>query len=155
MSKDNFDGWIAKINTLSLEKLIQDLPSNTKSGAITTFTGLTREISDTSKKIVSHLEIETWEEESDLSMKKIAIEIGTKYDLLGVRIVHLTGIIPLGSPIVFIVLSSIHRKEAFAALEDAIHRYKNESPVWKKEVYTDGTGSWITTQKSHPDNGLN
>ncbi|MHA2501972.1 MAG: molybdenum cofactor biosynthesis protein MoaE [Candidatus Kariarchaeaceae archaeon] len=143
----DFEGWIAEAGSISLEDIISSLKKNENSGAITTFTGQTRKISDKSQKKVVSIEIETWAEKSDQSMKKIATELGEKYNLLGVRIVHLTGNIELGEPIVYIVLSSIHRKEAFDAMEEAINRYKNESPVWKKEIYEDGTGEWITTQK--------
>ena len=54
----------------------------------------------------------------------------------------------LGMPIVCIVISYEHRKEAFSALEESINAYKQKSPVWKKEIYIDGTGSWITTAKN-------
>lgn len=140
-----YNGWIAKVNSISLDDIINDLENNLKVGAITTFTGIVREISDTVEKKVVKIEIEAWEDKADESMKNIAEDIGEKYDLLGVRIIHLEGDINLGEPIVFVVLASIHRKEAFEALEEIIIAYKNKSPVWKKEIYEDGTSNWITT----------
>ena len=73
------------------------------------------------------------------------MRLGKKHGLLGLRIVHITGYLAIGDPIVYVVISSIHRKEAFGALEDIIHAYKNESPVWKKEIYSDGSEKWIRT----------
>ncbi len=140
-----YNGWIAKVNSISLDDIINDLEINLKIGAITTFTGIVREISDTEEKKVVKIEIEAWEDKADASMKNIAEEIGKKHSLLGVRIIHLEGDIKLGEPIVFVVLASIHRKEAFEALEEIIIAYKNKSPVWKKEIYEDGTSNWITT----------
>ena len=142
-----YNGWIAKVNSISLDQVINDLDDDLKIGAITTFAGVVREISDTEKKRVIQIEIEAWEDKADESMKNIAEEIGTKFNLLGVRIVHLEGNIKLGEPIVFVVLASIHRKEAFEALEEAIIAYKTKSPVWKKEIYEDRTSNWITTAK--------
>lgn len=142
-----YDGWIAKVNSITLDDIINSLEKDTKIGAVTTFSGIVREISDTESKRVVQIEIEAWEEKADESMRIIAEEIGTKYNLLGVRIVHLAGDIHLGEPIVFVVLASIHRKEAFEALEEIIIAYKNRSPVWKKEIYEDGTSNWITTAK--------
>ena len=142
-----YNGWIAKINSITLDDIINSLGKDTKIGAITTFSGIVREISDTESKRVVQIEIEAWEEKADESMRTIAEEIGAKYNLLGVRIVHLEGDIHLGEPIVFVVLASIHRKEAFEALEEIIIAYKNRSPVWKKEIYEDGTSNWITTAK--------
>jgi molybdopterin synthase catalytic subunit len=145
----DFDGWIAKVNSTNLQDLIDDLQRNLKIGAITTFTGIVREISDVEEKRVIEIEVESWEGKADESMKKIAMQIGKKYELVGVRIVHLEGNIKLGEPIVLIVLASIHRKEAFQALEEIIQAYKNQSPVWKKEIYEDGSSNWITTAKNN------
>ena len=144
----DYNGWIAKIGSINLDEIINDFQTNMKIGAITTFTGIVREISDVEDKKVIEIEIEAWEEKADDSMSNIARRIGETHDLLGVRIIHLEGKIKLGQPIVFVALASIHRKEAFEALEEIIHAYKNESPVWKKEIYDDGSSKWITT--SHP-----
>ena len=144
----DYNGWIAKIGSITLDEIIDDFQPNMKIGAITTFSGIVREISDAENKKVVEIEIEAWEEKADDSMADIARRIGVANELLGVRIVHLEGNIKLGQPIVFVALASIHRKEAFEALEEIIHAYKNESPVWKKEIYEDGSSKWITT--SHP-----
>jgi molybdopterin synthase catalytic subunit len=145
---DEFRGWIAPVGTLELGTLIDQISGNDQQGAITTFTGVVREISDVSDKKVVAMEVESWEGKGSISMNAIAREIGDKYGLLGIRIIHLEGRIKLGMPIVYIVIYSIHRKEAFEALEDAINAYKQRSPVWKKEIYDDGSGSWISTAKT-------
>lgn len=149
----DFKGWISPVGSTNLESIIHDLGEDPARGAITTFTGVVRADSDSSRKRVTKIEIESWEGKGTESMNKICEEIGQKYDLLGLRIIHLEGEIGLGDPIVFIVISSAHRKEAFGALEDAINAYKHRSPVWKKEIYDDGTGEWITTatHDSHPN----
>ena len=36
------------------------------------------------------------------------------------------------------------RKEVYPALREAVERYKHEPALFKKEVYVDGTYSWIT-----------
>ncbi|MFV2014146.1 MAG: molybdenum cofactor biosynthesis protein MoaE [Candidatus Heimdallarchaeota archaeon] len=148
MTKVDYDGWIANIGTITLEEIITGFQPNVKTGAITTFTGIVREISDVEDKKVVEIEIEAWEDKADESMRKIAQRIGIAHHLLGVRIVHVAGNIKLGQPIVFVALTSIHRKEAFEALEEIIQAYKNESPVWKKEIYDDGSSKWITTAKA-------
>jgi molybdopterin synthase catalytic subunit len=142
---ENFKGWISKINSITLNDIIKDLENNPHTGAITTFTGIVRKNSDYTDKQVVAMEVEAWEEQTTKSMTNIATRIGEKHNLLGLRIVHLEGEIKLGEPIVFIVIASIHRKEAFAALEESINAYKQESPVWKKEIYDDGSGNWIKT----------
>lgn len=46
---------------------------------------------------------------------------------------HKTGVIKAGEDIVYIVITSGHRKELFPALSEAIERIKAEAPIWKKE----------------------
>lgn len=145
-----FNGWISPKNEISLSDLINDLDQDSKMGAITTFTGLVRDISDYNEVKVKALEVEAWVEKGEI-MRDIAKDIGVRYNLLGMRIVHLEGMLEIGDPIVYVVISSIHRKEAFDALEDAINAYKNKSPVWKKEIYEDGNSHWITTAHSHAE----
>ncbi|MCY3410800.1 MAG: molybdenum cofactor biosynthesis protein MoaE [Candidatus Heimdallarchaeota archaeon] len=140
-------GYVLLKGAISLSELIAELPENSKVGAITTFTGIVREVSDTESKKVVSMEVEAWNEKGTESMTEIAVRIGEKYQLLGMRIVHFTGQLAIGDTVVMIVITSVHRKEAFKALEEAINAYKQESPVWKKEIYEDGTGKWITTAK--------
>ncbi len=142
-----FYGNVIPIGKIQLQDLINEVMNNTHIGAITTFTGIVRESSDSSDKTVVGLEVEVWEEKGEEAMTQIAREIGEKYNLLGVRIIHLYGNLKLGDPIVYVVLASIHRKEAFMALEEIIDAYKQRSPVWKKEIYSDGSGKWISTSK--------
>ena len=130
-----------------MQELIEELQGNQKIGAFTSFIGVLRESSDDSEKEVVQMEVEAWPEKASDTMNKIAEEIGMKYKLMGIRLIHFEGIIELGEPIVLVAISSEHRKEAFAALEEVILRYKQESPVWKKEIYDDGSSNWITTAK--------
>ncbi len=142
---DRFDGDILTKGSITLDELIGQIPVDTQSGAITTFSGIVRDVSDKESKKVVSMEVEAWPEKGKESMQKIAVRIGERYNLLGMRIIHFTGDLKIGDLIVLIVISSVHRKEAFIAMEEAINAYKNESPVWKKEIYEDGTGNWITT----------
>ena len=36
-----------------------------------------------------------------------------------------------------------HRREAFAACEEAVERVKHEVPVWKEEFYMDGSSQYV------------
>jgi molybdopterin synthase catalytic subunit len=35
------------------------------------------------------------------------------------------------------------RTNVFPALEEAIHRYKTEPAIWKKEIYDGGKSKWV------------
>lgn len=148
-----FDGWfVAEQGYIYMYELMKELQQlGPEIGAFTTFTGVVREISDSAQRKVVGMEVEYWEEKGNAAMRAIAEKVGGDYSLQGMRIVHVYGKLPVGAPIVFVVIASIHRKEAFAALEAAINLYKTESPVWKKEIYKDASSAWIfTANEKHP-----
>ena len=142
-----YDGWIEINNNIDIIKLQNSMEIVNKVGSVLTFTGLVRETSIKSDKKVVGIEIETWEDKADEIMRKIANKIGNNNNLHGIRIVHLKGKMVIGDPIVYIIIYSEHRKEGFIAMEEAIYEYKNNSPVWKKEIYEDLTSQWITTKE--------
>ena len=57
-------------------------------------------------------------------------------------IVHRTGRLAVGEASVAIAVGSPHRREALEACAYAIERLKAIVPVWKKEVWDDGS-EWI------------
>jgi molybdopterin synthase catalytic subunit len=65
-------------------------------------------------------------------------------------IVHRVGLVPLGQPSVVLAVSSPHRQDAFAAAQWLIEKLKVEVPIWKKEIWADGTQSWV-----HPESASN
>jgi molybdopterin synthase catalytic subunit len=60
-----------------------------------------------------------------------------------VALAHRIGTLSIGDAAVAIVAASAHRDEAFAACRYAIEEVKRRVPIWKREVYADGTVEWI------------
>lgn len=116
--------------------------SGGRSGAILFFVGVVREDSQIGKKVVE-LEIETYREMAGEELKKISEEIRKEYDLQDVQILHAEGKFSPGDFLVLVALSAKSRKNVFPAMVKAIEAYKSRPPVFKKEVYSDGTSSWI------------
>jgi molybdopterin synthase catalytic subunit len=50
--------------------------------------------------------------------------------------------VALAKPSVVIAVSTPHRGEAFEACRWVIDTLKLEVPIWKREVWDDGTGTW-------------
>ncbi len=115
-------------------------------GAIVTFTGTVR--GDTKAPAgsitTSRIEIEAIEGVSSEHLQRIAADVEARPGINKVVIVHYTGIFELGEPMVHVLVSSAHRSEGFKALEDIVNRYKKETPLWKKEIYSDGSSRWIS-----------
>ncbi len=109
-------------------------------GAVVVFKGVARKYSR--GREVVHLEYEAYPEMAEKVMAEIGDEVTTKWSVSKVAIVHRTGVLKIGEASVVIAVSTPHRGEAFAACQYAIDRLKQVVPVWKKEVWSDGS-RWI------------
>lgn len=113
-------------------------------GGIVTFVGTVRNV--TQNKTVTLLDFSSYEPMALKEMQKIADTILEKYPIHKVAIHHAIGKLQIGAIPVIIVVSSTHRKAAFAACEYAIDTLKETVPIWKKEHFEDGK-VWVN---SHP-----
>jgi molybdopterin synthase catalytic subunit len=48
-----------------------------------------------------------------------------------------------GEVSLLVLVSAGHRAQSFRALEKCVELIKGNLPVWKKELFTDGTSRWI------------
>jgi molybdopterin synthase catalytic subunit len=110
------------------------------SGAIATFTGVVREHSRGRR--VDHLEYEAYPEMALAKMREIADEIRAKWEVDAVAMSHRVGRLEVGEASVVIAAAAPHRQQALEACAYAIERLKVAVPIWKKEVWTDGS-EWI------------
>ncbi len=76
-------------------------------------------------------------------MAEVCDRIAGRHDVLGVAAVHRVGRLSIGDAAVVIATVSAHRGEAFAASKDLIDTLKSEVPIWKHQVFTDGTEEWV------------
>jgi molybdopterin synthase catalytic subunit len=107
-------------------------------GAIVTFVGVVR--GQTAGKETQHLEYEAYPEMAEPTLRQIEVEIQARWPTIReAAIVHRVGRLAVGETIVVIALSAAHRAEMFDALHYAIDRLKEIVPIWKKEVWTDGS----------------
>src|ERR687886_1354873 len=109
-------------------------------GAVIVFRGVARRFSR--GRDVVHLEYEAYPEMAEKVMAQIGEEMKARWAISGVAMVHRTGVLEIGQASVAIAIASPHRAEAFAAGQYAIDRLKQVVPIWKKEVWSDGS-QWI------------
>jgi molybdopterin synthase catalytic subunit len=113
-------------------------------GAVATFVGVVR--GDSEGRDVQYLEYEAYSEMAEQVLSQIGREIQARWpEILNVAIVHRTGRLEVGETAVVIALSAGHRAQVFDALRYAIDRIKEIAPIWKKEVWTDGS-AWKSEQ---------
>lgn len=79
----------------------------------------------------------------DKELNLIINHILDKYsDVKNVNVLHSTGMVNVGENSLLVYLSSGHRKQAFEALQETVELIKKRLPVWKKEVFDDGSYRW-------------
>jgi molybdopterin synthase catalytic subunit len=124
------------IDELQLEEAVR----TDSDGAVIVFRGVARRYSR--GRDVIHLEYEAYPEMAEKVMQQIGDEIKSKWPVSRVAIVHRTGVLQIGQASVAIAIAAPHRTEAFAAAQYAIDRLKHVVPIWKKEIWSDGS-QWI------------
>ncbi|RIB09718.1 Molybdopterin biosynthesis MoaE [Gigaspora rosea] len=124
---------------------IVDLVKDDQAGAISTFCGTTRNTFE--DKTVVRLEYESYIPMAEKEISTIITDVRTKWQLMKVAVYHRLGIVPVGENSVIIAVSSVHRRESLKAVEWLIDTLKEKVPIWKKEIYNDGS-SWKENTKS-------
>ena len=72
-------------------------------------------------------------------MSVICDTIASRWPGSRVAMIHRIGVVDVGEASVVIAVSAPHRDEAYAASRFAIDTLKASVPIWKKEVYADGS----------------
>ena len=70
-------------------------------------------------------------------------EAKEKFQIEDAAIVHRTGALSTGDIAVWVGVTAHHRGDTFLACRYIIDNVKHRLPIWKKEVYVDGTHAWI------------
>ncbi len=126
---------------------IGNLVRSDADGAVCVFLGVARKFSR--GREVVHLEYEAYPEMAEKKMAEIGDELRVKFGAERVAILHRTGVLGIGEASVGIGVATPHRKEAFVACQYAIDRLKEIVPIWKKEVWSDGS-HWIGWEGQAP-----
>ena len=109
-------------------------------GATVTFMGSVR---DLEYENLETLEIEYFPKMAKKVLNKTAKDAYKNWNLSRCIIIHRYGKLKIGDPIVLIITSSPHRKEAFKANEYIIDFLKTNAPFWKKEN-TEKKSYWVS-----------
>ncbi|HEY4151264.1 MAG TPA: molybdenum cofactor biosynthesis protein MoaE [Chitinophagaceae bacterium] len=109
-------------------------------GAVVLFSGETRDNSH--GRQVAYLEYEAHESMAGRMIAAILEEAKAKWDLKIALACHRTGRVAVGETAVVVITAAAHRREAYAANRYIIDRVKHETPIWKREYFTDGSSEW-------------
>jgi molybdopterin synthase catalytic subunit len=139
------EGGIMKIRIdnedIDIEGMIKEV-HNEKNGAIVTFLGTVR--NENMGKDVKRIIYDAYMPMALMELENLCKEAKEKFKLIDLGVHHRIGEFKPGDLVVFIVVSSAHREEAFSACKFIIDEIKARVPIWKKEFYGDGS-SWTVT----------
>lgn len=110
-------------------------------GAVVLFMGTVREM--TGEKQTTSLEYESYPEMAEARMREVVETAQQKWPLQQVAAVHRVGHLELGDIAVAVAVSAAHRVEAFEAGRYIIDTIKDVVPIWKKELWADGSAEWV------------
>ncbi|MCJ2183152.1 molybdenum cofactor biosynthesis protein MoaE [Novosphingobium sp. 1949] len=91
---------------------------------------------------VEALELRHYEPLTLPAMEDLAARVHARWALDGLLVIHRTGVMEPGDPIVLVAAAARHRRDAFAAADFAMDHLKSESWFWKREKVA-GTWRWI------------
>src|SRR5581483_1771678 len=137
------DDWIEIVETpLSVEAAVKFV-SDPASGGIDVFLGTTRAETSADGRNLIALDYEAYTEMAIQRLKFLAARAGEQWPIVKTAMLHRVGRVAVAEPSVVLAVSCPHRAESFAACKWLIDQLKVDVPIWKKEAWEDGTGSWV------------
>ena len=73
----------------------------------------------------------------------IADAIAADPDVLGIAVSHRIGTLRVGDPALVAAVSTAHRGRAFEVCRELVEQVKHALPIWKRQVFADGTDEWV------------
>ena len=139
MTPDESLEWVA----VSAQRLhpdeLSDWVTRPDCGAVVTFCGTARTTSTLPHEIIE-LEYDTDVGLAESRIRRVSAAARERWPVVrAIAIHHRIGAVPVREPAVVVAVSSPHRREAFEAAQFCIDAVKRTVPMWKREVWQDGS----------------
>lgn len=118
----------------------EDAVGRAAAGAVVSFAGVVR--NHDAGRAVTELEYHAHPSAPDV-VAAIATEIAARGGVIAVAVSHRVGMLHIGDIALAAAVSAAHRGEAFDACRDLVDEVKHRLPVWKRQVFDDGTDEWV------------
>lgn len=128
---------------VELAKISKAAPN---AGAVANFLGIVR--GEANGKPLQSMSLEHYPGMTQTELEHIAVAATARFDLQAVTIIHRVGTLIPGDQIVLVATASAHRHAAFDGCAFVMDYLKTSAPFWKKEVASDGTGTWVDARVS-------
>lgn len=109
-------------------------------GGVTLFVGAVRD--HDAAQAVSHLEYSE-HPTAAARLREVVEAVAARHPVTAVAAVHRVGRLEIGDLAVVVAAAAAHRGQAFDAARDLIDDLKSTVPIWKHQVFRDGTEEWV------------
>jgi molybdopterin synthase catalytic subunit len=116
--------------------------SDDAAGGVTFFVGAVRDHDD--DRSVTHLDYSAHPTAVD-RLRDVVRSVVDRHPVTAVAAVHRVGLLAIGDLAVVVAAAAPHRDQAFDAARDLIDDLKATVPIWKHQVFADGTEEWVGT----------
>lgn len=115
-----------------------------RAGGINLFVGTTRRWTEGRETV--RLAYDAYAPMAAREMRQLADEAADRWPVLRGCLLHRLGEVPVAEASVIIGVACAHRAAAFEACRWLIDTLKAQVPIWKQEVYADGSTEWVEGQ---------
>lgn len=132
---------IAEVSDVDLDVATHEAAvADPRAGAVVSFRGVVRDHDH--GRGVTLLEYEGHPTAADV-LREVATEIAADPEVYAVAISHRIGVLKIGDVALVAAVSTAHRAVAFAACARLVDEVKARLPIWKRQVFSDGTEEWV------------
>ena len=110
-------------------------------GAASVFLGCVRNVNE--GRAVTGIEYSAYRSMAEREMTAIAREAAEQFGVSRLVVEHRLGELGLGDVSVAVVVAHPHRAPSLDATRYVIEQLKRRVPIWKLELYSDGTREWV------------
>lgn len=110
-------------------------------GAVVTFAGVVRD--HDGGRTVRELEYSAHPSAAEVLAAVVAEVAQRRERVRAVAVSHRTGPLAIGDVALACAVSADHRGEAFAACAELVDELKHRLPIWKRQLFADGTHEWV------------
>ncbi len=111
-------------------------------GAVVCFQGVVRDHDD--GRSVSTLDYEAHPSAADV-LAEVVRRVAADPEVYAVAVSHRIGPLAIGDVALVAAVSTAHRAAGFATCARLVDEVKLRLPVWKRQVFTDGTEEWVNS----------
>lgn len=126
---------------LSVDEVL-DAVRHPRAGGIATFVGVVREHDH--DQGVEALEY-TSHPSAPQVLRELAERLAGQGEVIRVAAVHRVGHLEIGDAAVVVAVSAAHRGAAIDVCRELIDGLKATVPIWKHQIFEDGTDEWVGT----------